>query len=256
MNPSIRDSLQRSMLCATMCLVFAGCAGGMGGLAGYDSERIGAVQQLPLNTVDVKDKSWWALRTRMHWPNQQEPDWALDALVANEVYQPILTEFSTQLPLWRFHRRAGRDNTGHEFALIFLGSAETAKQIAAQADSNPIASMLRERGIIEDISSGPFSTPPSGELSATSDPHWPKSLQAAWPMFIMGASSTWLALVRAEMGSETIDKTSVLKLLTTYRIANAKVSEIWQEHAEHALFHHLSAAFGYVPVNITKRVQF
>ncbi len=62
--------------------------------------------------------AWWSIAFRMHWDPEQTPDWYLDALLADQVYAPALSDAGSAIRLWRFHRRAADDEAGHRLSLL------------------------------------------------------------------------------------------------------------------------------------------
>jgi hypothetical protein len=62
---------------------------------------------------------WWYARYRLEWPQGAEPDWPVDLLLADRVIKPVLQSHRNEISYWRFHRRAIRDEAGHQFSFIF-----------------------------------------------------------------------------------------------------------------------------------------
>jgi len=113
---------------------------------------------------------------------------------------------------------------------------------------------LVERGVLEQVR---LTEPDeSSALPATSDPSWPESVQATWPMFIMGVSQTWLGLVEIHAGRTAGLEDDLDRALRRYDEVHDKLDELWSEHAQHAFFHPLTGIFGYEPVYLRKRVRF
>ena len=206
--------------------------------------------------AQAKDKSlsWHQIRLEWHWPKGQEPDWSLDLLAADRIFSGIIDRYQQALPLWRFHRRAARDPAGFEFSFIFYSSDSTADEIKADVTGHPITRALLAHGVLDRA----YTTRPSdpSQISATSDPHWPKDIQEAWPMFIMGASQTWLALVQIHARENPPQGNDVDQMRRHYSKINDEIDKEWQEYAQHAFFHHLSAVFGYEPMVLRKYLQF
>ena len=72
---------------------------------------------------------WWYTRFKMKWPQDVEPSWHIDLLIAHQIVSPVLDQYRDRIKLWRFHRRASRDQNGHQFSFIFYSTAKTARQI-------------------------------------------------------------------------------------------------------------------------------
>jgi hypothetical protein len=191
---------------------------------------------------------WYYLRFRFHRNADDEVDSFLDLLVANEIVAPVLERERDGIQLWRFHRRWPDDATGHQFSFIVLTDparlAAIDRAIRQQPDLARLRADGRLRGYVVDEARGDA----PGALANTSDPAWPPLLQREWPHFIMGASRMWLGLVAEEAG-----QADGLDLYEQYALAADAVDRMWFEEANHALFHHLSALFGYQPVRVIRR---
>ncbi|MBN8550073.1 MAG: hypothetical protein J0M12_12215 [Deltaproteobacteria bacterium] len=201
-----------------------------------DSQRLSA---------SVEQAYWWHSDIHVHWPMGENPDWAVDAMLANEVFAPIVMNQSSAPLLWRFHRRAMRDASGQNFSFIFYASSDRAKEILRKIDADETLKQLSSVGIVERVNSGSFAAAPLPQIEGTSAPGWPPSLQRAWPYFIMGASATWLDLIRQEAQTAELDRRDVRTTLEGYRRVSKNIDAIWYEYAQRAFFHHLSAMFAY-----------
>lgn len=234
-------------LCAALVLLLGGCAASQVELKaphpyGEDLAR--------------QSYSWHYLRFRWRWPEGRRPDWSRDALIADQVLSEVITRYRDKLPLWRFHRRAARTPAGHQFSFIFYAPDAVARAIASEAESHAMTRKLLAAGLLRQVE---LTRPEAAGVGATSDPRWPERLQAAWPMFIMGASQTWLALVESESRkrrSPVARDGDLEAQLEHYRSVSRDVNELWSEYAQHAFFHHLSGIFGYEPVRIRKDIHF
>ena len=195
--------------------------------------------------------SWWQLRFRLTWPEDTEPDFSRHLLIAERILLPIITEHEEQLSLWRFHRRAGRDNTGHQFSFLFYTDALTATAIEQQAEENELSIWLQREGMIDKIAFHQRSADEMSRLGQTSDPNWPPEIQHSWPYFIMGVSQTWLMLVQELSREQALEgEVSYEDLLLHYRTVNTQLNTQWRDFGQHAYLHHLNAVFGYQPVRI------
>ena len=192
-------------------------------------------------------KGWWSAKFQMNWPEEAPAHWHLDLLIAHKIVLPALTRYRAEILLWRFHRRAVRDQAGHRFSFIFYASAETAYQVYDLIRSNKLLSEMKSAGMIIEEgydNTDRISTP---GIEGTSDATWPLSIQKNWPYFIMGASQMWLNLISetiADMpnsyGSLSIEEYEIL-----YEETNGVITELWRKKGQHAFLHHLSALFGY-----------
>lgn len=207
-------------------------------------------ESAPLD-AEQPDRYWWQLRFRLAWPKDEPPDLSRHLLIAEQLLLPVIAEHQGQLPLWRFHRRAGRDGAGHQFSLIFFSDETTATQISDKIESDPLTQWLIDNGLLAKTRFGQRSPEELGRLELTSDPGWPIEIQRSWPYFIMGASQAWLMLVQQlsaerELASEVDYPT----LLQHYREVHIRLNAQWRDYGQHAYLHHLSAVFGYQPLLI------
>jgi hypothetical protein len=201
------------------------------------------------------EKGWWYARFRMDWPKDKDPAWYVDFILAHRVVSPVLDQYEKKISLWRFHRRAARDKSGHEFSFIFYASRETAQEIYRAIQSNRILKKLIDAHLVIDTIYDDTTGVLLSDLGATSDPIWSPEIKRTWPFYIMGVSRMWLNLID-EVSKETIKETDFSNLddvLAGYRKVNKIVEEKWQEEGGHAFLHHLNAIFGYEPVVIYER---
>lgn len=232
----------RTVGLALALLALGGCAGipsstpGSGPATAIDDEGTG--------TADT----WYYLRFRFPRNEDDEVDRHLDLLVANEVVAPVLAANRSDIRLWRFHRRWPRDETGHQFSFIVLTDATTLRRIDSQISARPPLRRLRADGLLREYRIDVARGEDPGALEATSDRNWSLVLQREWPHFIMGASRMWLGLVQAEVA-----RVSGQDLYARYADASEVLDALWFDEGNHALFHHLSALFGYRPLRVIRR---
>ncbi len=201
--------------------------------------------------AEQPDRFWWQLHFKLTWPPGESPDFSQHALIAEQLLLPQLIEHENKLPLWRFHRRAGRDDAGHQFSLIFFTDETTAKTMRKAINKSELTQWLIAQRMIENVHFRKRSQAELGELEHTSDPNWPDEIQQSWPYFIMGASQSWLVLVQSFSGEQALaGSVDYPALLAHYRQVTAKINEQWRDYGQHAYLHHLSAIFGYQPVRI------
>ena len=191
---------------------------------------------------------WWYLRFRLARAADDEVDSYLDALIADQVLAPVIAQYQTELELWRFHRRWPRDPTGHQFSFIFFAPTPLADKLSAQVEHDPTLRRLATDGYLMEFRADAANPDSATDPAATSDTSWPPEIQREWPKFIMGASRMWLGLVQSEAA-----KHSELDLHERYQVVEVSLDELWFEEANHAFFHHLSALFGYKPVQVIRR---
>lgn len=201
--------------------------------------------------AEQPDRYWWQLRFRLAWPEDEAPDFSQHLLIAEQLLLPVLVENQAQLPLWRFHRRAGRGDAGNQFSLIFYSDEATADRINQQVQADALTQWLLHHKMIEKVRFAQRSPAELGRLELTSDPEWPLDIQRSWPYFIMGASQTWILLVQQISRQEALaGDVNYPALLQHYRNVDARLNKQWQSYGQHAYLHHLSAIFGYQPLQI------
>jgi hypothetical protein len=175
-------------------------------------------------------------------------DWHLDGLAASEIFAPVLRQHGNGIPVWRFHRRAGRDAAGHQFSLIIYSDETTATAVMQAIRAHPLIAQLKQQGHLRKVSTEIKVEPRRNEIGATSDPQWSEDMQRSWPWFAMGGSQAWLALLQEQLPREM--PTDFAALVQTYASAHQAVNERWREQGGHAYLHHLNALFGYQTLKV------
>ena len=203
-----------------------------------------------------EQRYWWHAHVEVHWPENQAPDWAIDTLLANEVFAPIIANQADAPELWRFHRRAARDAAGQNFSFIFFASPGKAAPILADIARNKLLKELVAQGIVDEIRLDSAAVPTLPNIEDTSDRAWPEPLQRSWPYFIMGASVMWLDLIQQEAAAAPIDRRDTASIIVSYRKISTLVEKTWHDYAQHAFIHHLSALFGYPAFKVKTELQF
>ena len=203
----------------------------------------------------VNGNGWWEVRFQMKWPEDTEASWHVDLFLALEVVSPVLDQYRKDIILWRFHRRAHRDQTGHQFSFIFYCHPTKAQQIYDAIKSDVGLAEMKTAGII--IKEGYDDTGRilRPRIEDTSGSAWPRSIKKSWPYFIMGVSQMWLDLITeiAEQNSDGQQPLLIEERLAFYEQVNASVTEVWREQGQRAFLHHLNALFGYEPVAIYEK---
>lgn len=197
---------------------------------------------------------WWQVKIQMGFETGRPVAWHVDALLADQLFGPVLERYRAAIPLWRFHRRAVNDASGHQMSFLFYADPAIATRVMNALDAAALLQDLRDAGIVRELL-----LPASGEskgpaLEATSDADWPVAIQRTWPRFIMGVSDHWLALV-AEVRSERNlpPQRPVQGLLDAYRDIDREVSRLWRIQGQSAYLHHLNALFGYQPLVLREK---
>ena len=196
---------------------------------------------------------WWYESFKIAWPQGKDPAWSMDLLIAHQVVLPVLNRYRKDILLWRFHRRAVRDNLGHQFSFIFYTTAPEARKIYAALASNPVLQRLQAKGLVERVITDDTNKISRPDIEDTSDRSWSVPLQKAWPSFIMGVSQTWLELITQYVESAGQKPGSMTDMVAFYRKIGQKVDTTWRNEGGHAFLHHLNAVFGYAPLNVVVR---
>jgi hypothetical protein len=199
----------------------------------------------------LEDLAWWQLRFKLSWPADESPDFSGHLLIAEQILLPLIIEHQEDFALWRFHRRAGRDNAGHQFSLIFMADENTAAEIGSAVEADELVLWLQQRGMLEKTRLGQRGAEELGRLEETSDRGWPLEIQKSWPWFAMGASTTWLMQVQEISARQGLPANATYaELHDHYRRVSSEMNAQWRDFGQHAYFHHLSAIYGYQPVKI------
>ncbi len=236
----------RGLAACLIILATAGCAS-MGGtiLQGTgEAEREKTVN------------AWWYASFKLNWPQDQEdPAMDTDLLIAHGVISPVLDRYKKEIVLWRFHRRAARDEAGHRFSFIFYTTAANARKIYKAIESNAVLGQLKAEGVIERVTLDDTHVIARPGIEETSDPHWSTPLQKAWPFFIMGVSQTWLDLISQYAEDGRKKPGSITEMRAFYREIAQEVEATWNKEGGHAFLHHLNALFGYGPVMLRGKTE-
>jgi hypothetical protein len=241
-----RPKVFQSVWAWVAVLVFAGCA----------SAPAPPVVALPRpTTAPLNDNSWWYVRFRMEWPAHADPAWHMDLLIADQVVKPILDRHAPDIALWRFHRRAARDEAGHQFSFIFFAAAGTARSVFSEITAHAVLELARASGRVSAVLCDDPASVSRTAIADTSDPVWSAPLRQAWPYYLMGASQMWLDLVSqlARDEASTGAALSFDQLDGRYASAGEAITTLWQNEGRHAFLHHLNALFGYEPILIIER---
>jgi len=202
---------------------------------------------------NLEGASWWSCSFKMVWPEHEEADFAIDLFLAHAVISPVISEFISDTPYWRFHRRAAHDDAGHRFTFLFYSNPDIASQIFTKINESSLLHIAIDGGLIEKVTMDDTDHPGSYEIESTSDNTWSIEIQKNWPSYIMGVSALWLGLINDSITTTPEDTEDIQDLLERYRKANKIVVGKWINEGHHAFLHHLSAIFGYQPMPIMIR---
>ncbi len=201
---------------------------------------------VPLTEVAVPQAyGWWFVRFRMDRPTG-ETRWERDLLIAHRVAAPLIRTHEGEIDLWRFHRRAAEDETGHQFTFLFYTTAAVADSINQVIVENPLVVRMLADGVIQEVLTDAVDHNDRPNVGDSSDPKWSPVMQRTWPHYIMGVSRMWLAMIDHVSQEHGIaDDPTLGQLLEHYELVNNEVTHIWQQEGYHALLHHLNAIYGY-----------
>lgn len=203
-----------------------------------------------LSELKEDSEQWWYVRFKMIWSGEREElDFSDNLIIAHQILSPIISEHHKNIRLWRFHRRAVKDDAGHRFSFIFYASPASAKKIFHQIENHPLSKQLLNENIVEQISLDPSHTNDRVRIRDTSDKTWPETIQKSWPYFIMGVSILWLDILNQE--AEQMDThLDIHAQLLEYQKVNERINAQWASYGKHAFFHHINAIFGYEPLEV------
>lgn len=226
----------------------------LSGLSACASQRPTWTFRPAQQSIKATDRGWWYAQFRIQWPENTRPSWHVGVCIAHQVILPILVQQGDNLALWRFHRRAARDQSGHRFSFIFYASPETADQVFDTLRADTLLAQMQDSGVVIDIDFDDTTVIIRPDIEDTSDPNWSPQIRKSWPYFIMGVSQMWLSSIMeiAEGASHEYNPSSIQEILGLYRDVDTTVKTLWQEEGRHSLLHHLSAIFGYVPIKLNK----
>ncbi|MCE5335912.1 MAG: hypothetical protein LLG06_15120 [Desulfobacteraceae bacterium] len=205
----------------------------------------------PDTTPRVEPDGWWYARFQFSWPSEAEsPAWHRDLLVAHRIIEPVIDRFRDSIFLWRFHRRAAPDESGHQFSFVFYGTRATARGVFDMIRSNTLVEDMKSSGmLLRDVYDETDRISRPG-IEGTSDRSWSAPLQRSWPYFIMGVSMAWLDLIEQFAGDGREKPATFADMEVFYEGINRDIQRTWSAEGGHAFLHHLNALFGYVPVNV------
>ncbi|HSH13185.1 MAG TPA: hypothetical protein VLA15_05535 [Desulfurivibrionaceae bacterium] len=158
--------------------------------------------------------------------------------------------------MWRFHRRARHDGSGHAFSFIFYADRQTAGKVIATIEKSPALTRLSQHGLIDSYENDLAAENQRSSPGATSDPKWSLPLQEVWPAYIMGASVTWLGLINQHFDATGAADRDFDELVAAYETVEAALGELWRKEGQHAFLHHLNGLFGYEPMQLRIETNF
>ena len=207
-------------------------------------------QTLTPESLPADELGWWRARFHILWGPDEAPSWNADLILAHQIVLPVLQQHKDAIVLWRFHRRAARDEFGHRFSFIFYASPATAFDIFHAFMNDPLLDRLKYTGLITEAVYDDPSVITQPNIADATDRHWSDVVRRTWPYYIMGVSRMWLNMI-AEIAVRQPDGeyfSTVSELMAFYQEVNTTLSELWRQEGRHAFLHHLNALFGYEPL--------
>jgi len=194
--------------------------------------------------------TWHNFIFKMHWPQNQPPNWWIDLFIVDTIIKTIISDYRDQIRLWRFHRRAGNDQLGHQLTLFCYTNEKIGLLINDVIKGSMSYNILTNHQVLEKY----LYQKGGHNIEDSSDKSWPIEIQKSWPYFIFGVSAMLLELIDM-IGQNVANKlhlippfTNITEIEKFYSSLNENLKAIWQQNGSHAFFHHINALFGYAPV--------
>lgn len=249
------DAMLRKMLIIYLSLLSACASMTAAGPGGDSLDQVRESSVAASHTPPATGRGWWSIRFGIAWPEEEEASWNMDLYLAHKIIKPVLDQYRSRLELWRFHRRAARDDAGHQFSFSFYSSGEVAELIVSAIKNDKQLAVVQGVGVIEAVQFPDTSIITQPKISDGSDASWTQPVQDSWPYYIMGVSEMWLRLVdeiaRRDIANYEIDNYE--DILAFYFDVNKTVTGIWRNEGSHAFLHHLNALFGYQETIVVER---
>jgi hypothetical protein len=239
LQPLLRKSpgLPALILTLAAILLLTGCASPR-----PSSLPLGA-KQLPEQQPELR---WYRARFQIAWPEGAPPELFIDTFLAHQIIAPLLRQYREPY-LWRFHRRAARDSAGHGFSYLFLVDENQADWWCKKLEASLMVKRVLKSELVERFTCKPYGRDQGRLLASTSDPIWPEHMQRSWPYFIHGLSRFWLGQVEQHHQALPPPADNIPAMVKHYQQVEQRINDDWQIYGRHALLHHLSAIYGYVP---------
>ena len=194
--------------------------------------------------------------------------WWKGLFLVDKLARKIYEQLSSDIVLWRLHRRASVEPPGHQLTLFYYATNETQNIILGMIKKSNAVKLLDRTGILKKnhfVNLG-------SDIDVTSDKKWPPELQKTWPHFADGLSTSYLGLIeliKKRFGinhdvippirvdtSEITIKELISGIAINYIKLLEKTDNLWSEHGSHAYFHHTNAIFNYHTTRIYPRRLF
>jgi hypothetical protein len=197
---------------------------------------------------------WWQIRFIVAHEKNQDPPWYVDALLAGEVWLPLLQQFKGEIKLWRVHRVGDTESGGHQCNFNFYCPRKTAGHIYQAAKTASIVKQLKKTKIVLLVKCKDRRKL-NPRIEATSAPEWHPYVKKAWPNYGMGLSEMWLNLIEQLKKDTAVSKEEYVDtLLQKYQQIHENVIILWQTQGCHFLMHMAQSILGWEMVHINQPV--
>jgi hypothetical protein len=203
---------------------------------------------------------WHSFNFRISWQRDQAAKWWVDILILDCVVRPVVSDGMLHGELWRVHRRAANDSSGHEFTFDCFTTSDTAKGIDAAIQAGRTFSFLRSQGLLVEPN-GYCMKEEARTVSSISLQTWPAGLREAWPLYINGVCRAFLQLVESQkttvldfpnIDAPDVDAQSIER---SYQDLNRQLNDVWRDHGGDAFLHQMNAVFAYQPLWVGPKVH-
>jgi hypothetical protein len=214
------------------------------------------VSSPPITTkLPSAELNWWTVAFKWNWPEGEKAAWHLDTLLAHKIIFPILKSESEAIHLWRIHRRANRDSSGHRFRFLFYSTQIDAEKIYQLIAQNTLLQDLQSANKVMKVDFDDINKLSNPYLEDTSDAKWSPLMQKTWPFFIMGVCEMWINMIDIKVASHRSEYQfdNFEDTIKFYADIEAVLRNHLRTEGGHALLHHLSGIFGYTEIVIRER---
>lgn len=199
---------------------------------------------------------WHNFRFRILTLENGNTRWWIDIFIIDTIVRDTLSENRSLIELWRVHRRASKDETGHQLTFHCFADDPVSKSINDLITQSDAFNFLQTHQLLRRYFCDEGAKP---AVEDTSDKIWSVELQKSWPYYINGVSEMLLNLigrlktqVTAKM-SPISSNPSLTEVESLYNELNNRLMAVWQQEGSHAFFHHINALFGYIPLMVQPR---
>ncbi len=192
----------------------------------------------------MNKNKWYWISFKIKWDKTSPAKLFIDLIIIDSLITPAIEKFRGGLKLWRFHRRATKDEGGHELSLILYTEVDNANKIFKHITFNKFFNFIKENYLENKVAIREGSE----KIEGTGDSHWPIVINKTWPYYITGVCDMFINLIK-EMKENKVDKidknTNREEIESYYQELKKEIAAKWFKYGSHAFLHHLGAIFGY-----------